>query len=295
MQNKQPQSPGDTPRVPQEKQTKRDHQGHTKHNQGPAQAPPKVMVATRTTQTMQVDGILNNENRQNVSECNCVDGTCLFYSACLPCMLLCHSPTFGAGLAQQFGVKGFSRKDNRIVLQGLVLVAIVFNILAYISFKCPEYTPTDPRSSLSGESATAPIQRTEVSFCASPLGFFFATVALCASMLFSLFFVLLRIKMRNTMSLKSSCCCCFGQVGDLLEDLFCVSACFPCAVGQMNDQRSKMAKETATMSMAVDLEEGRQGTHSRGSTTGSKGFNVMMFLAFLLFCIFGRFGYYMRL
>jgi hypothetical protein len=279
MQNKQPQSS----HVPQEKQKtyekkNRGHQGRTKEAQGPAQAAPKVLMATRVTPTMEIDGI-----QQNVSGCNCVGGTCIFYSACFPCMLLCHSPTFGAGLAQQFGMKGFSRKDhkfefNRGVLQGLVVVVIVFNTLAYYMFKCPEYTRTDPSSSLSVESATAPIPTTAVHFCASPVGSFFAAVALCASIFFMLFFVLLRIKMRNTMSLKSSCCCCFGQVGDLLEDLFCVSACFPCALGQMKDQERRlllvndqMAKNATTMSMVVDLEEGRQGTHqmAKNATTMS--------------------------
>jgi hypothetical protein len=335
MQNKQPHSSGDapcvTPRVPQEKQKtyekkNRDRQGRTKQAQGPAQAPPKVMMASRITQTMEVNDILNYGNRQNVSGCNCIGGTCIFYSACLPCMLLCHSPTFGARLAKQFGMKGFSRKvhgfeSNRGVLQGLVLVAIVFNTLAYNIFKCPEYTPTDPRSSLSGESATAPIPATAVHFCASPVGIVFATVALCASMIFMLFFVLLRMKMRNTMSLKSSCCCCFGQVGDLLEDLFCVSACFPCALGQMKNQErqlilvndrmtkkaatmsmvvdleegrqerqllpvnDRMAKKAETMSIVVDLEEGREGIRSRRSTTES-GNVCFMFLAFVIIVIF---------
>jgi hypothetical protein len=96
MENKQPQSSGDapsvTPRVPQEKHKtyqmkNREHQGLTKEAQGPAQAPSKVVLATRTTQTMEVDGIPNDGNRQNVSECNCIGGTCIFYSACLPCFL----------------------------------------------------------------------------------------------------------------------------------------------------------------------------------------------------------------
>ena len=50
------------------------------------------------------------------------------------------------------------------------------------------------------------------------------------------YFILLRFKMRKAFNIKASCCTSYGEVGEIVEDGICMTACFACATTQMSQQ-----------------------------------------------------------
>ena len=151
--------------------------------------------------------------------------TCMIYSFCCPCSLLCCVPHHGAAMARKIGWKGFSRSTggdyakNKSYLQTLAIVAISFFALSGFLLLLHISEPINWYPGIHFFLRVSEI------------------IGGLALLIYLSFFTLLRFKMRRAMNLNASCLICFGDVGDYLEDSLCMSSCcFPCAMSQMAEQ-----------------------------------------------------------
>ena len=163
-------------------------------------------------------------------------GNCLTLLFCLPCSLCCCLPHSLAAMARKIGWLGFAKRsvtsyqENKKMMNDIILGIIFIPIVMLFSF----VLIVNSNHSYNYRQHLHDTGKYDYS---NPLLLFhliLEAIYFALVMMLCIYIIMVRNTMRNKLKIKPICCNRFGDVGGAFEDVFCLTACAPCALEQMH-------------------------------------------------------------
>ena len=180
-------------------------------------------------------------------EKTCCTQTCCAYFWCRCCTLLCGLPHHFAAMARRIGWRGAGRSvENtyatnerflRKVAWTVFGLLLLYCFVVIMAFKCTfksTYSAVVVGPNLNQHYVTGHVCSIAVPLLVSNVLLGIPLAVMSSILIY--FAVLLRFKMRKALNIKASYFTCCGDVGDFMEDVFCMTNCFSCAMSQMSQE-----------------------------------------------------------